>query len=101
MATRFCVNRRYRWLRIGEVVFWDIVLLIILLPAWLIWIRAGDSVYRPHRWDEEAVDILPSWVATRLTMRITRAATYIEPCVGPSLPRNSVQSISGLTSQIH
>ncbi len=31
------VNRRYRWLRIGEVIFWDIVLLIILFLAWLIW----------------------------------------------------------------
>ena len=31
------VNRPRRWLRIGELIFWDVVLLIIVFLVWLIW----------------------------------------------------------------
>ena len=31
------VNRPRQWLRIGELIFWDIVLLIIIFLIWLIW----------------------------------------------------------------
>jgi hypothetical protein len=31
------VNRPRQWLRIGEVIFWDIALLIVIFLIWLIW----------------------------------------------------------------
>ena len=31
------VNRPRQWLRIGELIFWDIVLLIVILLIWLLW----------------------------------------------------------------
>lgn len=31
------VNRRFRWFRVGELIFWDVVLLIVLFLLWLIW----------------------------------------------------------------
>ena len=31
------VNKPRQWLRIGELIFWDVVLLIIVFLVWLIW----------------------------------------------------------------
>lgn len=31
------INARYRWFRIGEVIFWDAVLLVIVFLIWLKW----------------------------------------------------------------
>jgi hypothetical protein len=31
------VNRVHRWFRVGELVFWDVVLLIVVFLFWLIW----------------------------------------------------------------
>lgn len=31
------LNRRHRWLRPGELVFWDAILLILLFLVWLRW----------------------------------------------------------------
>ena len=31
------VNRPRQWLRIGELIFWDAILLIIIFLIWLIW----------------------------------------------------------------
>jgi hypothetical protein len=31
------VNRPRGWLRIGELIFWDVVLLIVVFLVWLIW----------------------------------------------------------------
>ena len=31
------VNRKVRWFRLGEVIFWDVVLLIVIFLAWLVW----------------------------------------------------------------
>ena len=31
------VNRSRGWLRLGELIFWDVVLLIIVFLVWLIW----------------------------------------------------------------
>lgn len=31
------VNRPRQWLRVGELIFWQIVLLIIIFLIWLIW----------------------------------------------------------------
>ena len=33
----FLVNRRTRWFRVGEIIFWDAILLIIIFLAWLKW----------------------------------------------------------------
>ena len=31
------VNKPRQWLRLGELIFWDAVLLIIVFLIWLIW----------------------------------------------------------------
>lgn len=31
------VNRRRRWFTIGEVVFWDVIVLILIQLVWLRW----------------------------------------------------------------
>ena len=31
------INLRWRWLRIGELIFWDAILLILVYLVWLIW----------------------------------------------------------------
>ena len=31
------VNRRTRWFTIGEVIFWDVIILIVIQLAWLRW----------------------------------------------------------------
>jgi hypothetical protein len=31
------VNRRRRWFTIGEVIFWDVIVLIIIQLVWLRW----------------------------------------------------------------
>lgn len=31
------VNRRRRWFRTGEVIFWDAILLVLAYLAWLRW----------------------------------------------------------------
>ena len=31
------VNRSRGWLRLGELIFWDAVLLIVVFLVWLIW----------------------------------------------------------------
>jgi len=31
------INRRTRWLRLGEVIFWDAILLILVFLLWLKW----------------------------------------------------------------
>ena len=31
------LNRRKRWFRIGEVIFWDAILLVLVYLAWLHW----------------------------------------------------------------
>lgn len=31
------LNRATHWFRIGEVIFWDAVLLIVVFLIWLIW----------------------------------------------------------------
>ncbi len=31
------LNRPRRWLRLGELIFWDVVLLIVVFLIWLIW----------------------------------------------------------------
>jgi hypothetical protein len=30
-------NRSRQWLRLGELIFWDAVLLIVVFLVWLIW----------------------------------------------------------------
>ncbi len=31
------LNRRRRWFRIGEVIFWDAILLVLVYLVWLRW----------------------------------------------------------------
>lgn len=31
------LNRTVRWFRIGEVIFWDVILLILVYLVWLRW----------------------------------------------------------------
>ena len=31
------INRTQRWFRIGEVIFWDVILLILVYLVWLRW----------------------------------------------------------------
>jgi hypothetical protein len=31
------LNRTRRWFRIGEVIFWDVILLILVTLVWLRW----------------------------------------------------------------
>jgi hypothetical protein len=31
------VNRRLRWFTIGEVIFWDVIVLILIQLVWLRW----------------------------------------------------------------
>ena len=31
------LNRRTRWLRLGELIFWDAILLILVYLVWLRW----------------------------------------------------------------
>ncbi len=31
------LNRARRWFRIGEIIFWDVILLILVYLAWLRW----------------------------------------------------------------
>ncbi len=31
------INRRLAWFRIGELIFWDVILLILITLAWLRW----------------------------------------------------------------
>ena len=31
------INRAWRWFRIGEVIFWDVILLILVYLVWLRW----------------------------------------------------------------
>ena len=31
------VNKSRQWLRVGELIFWDVVLLIVVFLIWLIW----------------------------------------------------------------
>jgi hypothetical protein len=31
------VNRRRGWFRMGEVIFWDAILLVLIFLAWLRW----------------------------------------------------------------
>lgn len=31
------LNRRTRWFRLGELIFWDVVFLILLFLVWLRW----------------------------------------------------------------
>jgi hypothetical protein len=31
------LNRRKRWFRIGEVIFWDAILLVLVYLLWLRW----------------------------------------------------------------
>ena len=31
------VNRRTGWFRIGEMIFWDVILLILVFLVWLRW----------------------------------------------------------------
>ena len=31
------LNRRTGWLRIGEVIFWDVIILIVVFLVWLQW----------------------------------------------------------------
>jgi biotin transporter BioY len=31
------LNRRRRWFTIGELIFWNIILLVVLQLVWLIW----------------------------------------------------------------
>jgi len=31
------LNRDTRWFRIGELIFWDVILLILVFLAWLHW----------------------------------------------------------------
>jgi hypothetical protein len=33
----WAVNRRRRWFTIGEVIFWDVIVLIIIQLVWLRW----------------------------------------------------------------
>jgi hypothetical protein len=40
VAVGYClyqVNKTRQWLRIGELIFWDAVLLILIYLIWLIW----------------------------------------------------------------
>jgi hypothetical protein len=30
-------NRSVRWFRVGELIFWDAVLLVVIQLVWLIW----------------------------------------------------------------
>ncbi|MDQ6435320.1 hypothetical protein RB623_14775 [Mesorhizobium sp. LHD-90] len=30
-------NRRRKWFTVGELIFWDIVVLVVLQLVWLIW----------------------------------------------------------------
>lgn len=31
------INRSQQWFRMGELIFWDVVLLIVVFLIWLIW----------------------------------------------------------------
>tara|TARA_R110002074_G_scaffold88554_1_gene195091 strand:+ start:34 stop:210 length:177 start_codon:yes stop_codon:yes gene_type:complete len=31
------LNRRKDWFRVGEVIFWDAIILILVFLVWLIW----------------------------------------------------------------
>ncbi len=31
------VNRRRGWFRIGEILFWDVIVLVLIYLAWLHW----------------------------------------------------------------
>jgi hypothetical protein len=31
------VNKPRQWLRVGELIFWDVVFLIVVFLIWLIW----------------------------------------------------------------
>ena len=31
------INRRKRWFRVGEVIFWDAILLVLTYLVWLRW----------------------------------------------------------------
>ncbi len=31
------INRRTRWFRIGELIFWDAILLVLIYLVWLRW----------------------------------------------------------------
>ncbi len=31
------LNRRKNWFRIGEVIFWDAIILILVFLVWLMW----------------------------------------------------------------
>jgi hypothetical protein len=31
------LNRRKAWFRVGEVIFWDAIILILVFLVWLIW----------------------------------------------------------------
>ena len=31
------LNRSYRWFRIGELIFWDAIVLIVIYLVWLTW----------------------------------------------------------------
>jgi hypothetical protein len=33
----WAVNRRRRWFTIGEIIFWDVIVLIIIQLIWLRW----------------------------------------------------------------
>jgi hypothetical protein len=33
----YWLNRARRWFRIGEVIFWDVILLILVTLVWLRW----------------------------------------------------------------
>jgi hypothetical protein len=33
----YLLNRRKDWFRIGEVIFWDAIILILVFLVWLIW----------------------------------------------------------------
>jgi hypothetical protein len=33
----YLLNRRKAWFRIGEVLFWDAIILILVFLVWLIW----------------------------------------------------------------
>jgi hypothetical protein len=31
------VNRKHRWFTIGEIIFWDVIILILIQLVWLRW----------------------------------------------------------------
>ncbi len=42
IAAALCVglhrlNRRRRWFRIGELIFWDVIVLVVVYLLWLRW----------------------------------------------------------------